>query len=128
MTSAFITVLRFCCINSSDALRFERYSQLHIGELVLTVGVCADSLGDLAHCNDTPSPSLPAHDQPGFCTNCGGDVQFESLGETSEWLTDMKEIGGFRIEARPVVNRVIPPLRQLFFSLTCGRHEFTASL
>ena len=73
-TSAFITVLRFCCINSSDALRFERYSQLHIGELVLTVGVCADSLGDLAHCNDTPSPSLPAHGQPGFCTNCGGDV------------------------------------------------------
>ena len=53
---------------------------------------------------------------------------YESLGETSEWLTDMKEIGGFRIEARPVVNRVIPPLRQLFFSLTCGRHEFTASL
>ena len=52
---------------------------------------------------------------------------YESLGETSEWLTDVKEMGGFRIEARPVVNRVIPPLRQLFFSLTCGRHEFTAS-
>ena len=28
--------LRFCCINSSDALRFERHSQLHVGELVLT--------------------------------------------------------------------------------------------
>ena len=87
MTSAFITVLRFCCINSSDALRFERYSQLHIGELVLTGSEFAQipwaiwRIAMIRHhlpCLHTINPD--------FAPTVA--EMYESLGETSEWLTD----------------------------------------